>query len=116
MPRKPRRSRVPLTILKRSRQWLDDPDHWCQGIAAQTKEGRATYNSNGDAHRFCLLGATARFRDLTEPGWKARTRADDWIEKALPGRSKNIAYYNDRHKHAEVLALLDRAIALAEEA
>lgn len=100
-------------VLTKARALIADENRWTQGKYARDALGEEAEPFEAGAVCFCALGAIAHVADL-EP------------EHDLPGEQilKEEAYFadgslcvpmfNDKHTHAEVLDLFDRAIARAE--
>jgi hypothetical protein len=118
----------PKPILIRARELIADPEHWTQHEHAQSNAGAPVSPFDPDAYCFCidgaLLRATAERRgELEELQSTADLDAIDEIARVpeyalaystlnnfLPGRVSPISF-NDEHTHADVLALLDKALA-----
>lgn len=87
--------------LRRARALIDTPDKWCQG----------RYHKPTGRH--CSLGAMNKAM--------GRGKSDGFAERALYAAAAemgdgSVVLYNDTHTHAEVMALFDRAIEIAEGA
>ena len=98
--------------LRAARALISAPERWVQGVYARTEAGGKLHNGwETGAVRWCALGAiehvTRRF--VTAP------IDDALLRGAGLERDADIYDYNDSHTHAEVLAMFDRAIELAEE-
>ena len=102
-------------ILVSARVLLSDPQSWTQSVEARGASGRQVHVLGRAARSFCLEGAirraakdndelveAIRFRVLG----RARARLGDWCA---------LFEWNDdpTRTHAEVLALLDKAIEAA---
>lgn len=88
-------------LLRKARALIDASEKWCQGW--------------GDGGRRCVLHALA---DVSPDGVYDR-KASSLLSKCAGWNSPlSLGYWNDRpgRTHAEVLALMDRAIAAAEAA
>lgn len=87
---------------------------WCQGYSALDANGGLTRAEGPDAVAFCAIGATQNHQHPGEE-WAAR----HLLRLALGPRCDDggIAGYNDApgRTKAEVLALFDTAIKLAEK-
>lgn len=83
--------------LRKARDYLSDPAHWCQG-----------HYSRGDA--YCVVGSLK----LREPHFWAHNKATSIFREVV---GSSLEDWNDApgRTHAEVLAAFDRAIALAEQ-
>ena len=109
-----------LTVLRRGRELISNPESWVQGVYCVNDMG---YDVEADrATRFCSVGALWRVQaeHLKDPGTalalnKARQALDAQVPESFQDRS--VIAFNDRTEttHEEVLALWDRAIAVAEE-
>jgi hypothetical protein len=89
-------------LLTKTRELIADPKHWRQG----SNIGRGSY---------CLLEAL-RATDNTIKMLTDTTAYKILAEEtriALDGTPIGLARYNDTHSHADVIALLDKAIARA---
>jgi hypothetical protein len=95
-----------LDLLREARQLLADESNWCQHHAVHPA-----------GHRKSVLGAVGyRFYATDHPDTMA---AVPLLARAI-GRglgsydSVFVQDFNDTHSHAEILGMLDRAIAMAE--
>lgn len=88
-------------IILKARELLSDPAKWCKGA----------FVSNG---AFCIAGAVGMraFKDEEPLADKAVTR----ISGLLPPEFASVSTFNDHPSttHADVLALLDRALSRVE--
>lgn len=104
-----------ILILKAARELLSDPAKWTKGAGARDADG----NPVGDRYRgaicWCLDGALRRHRFKFDPSGEDYTRALRALGKIARSRSNHtgIVAFNDNPKttHADVLSLLDEAIA-----
>jgi hypothetical protein len=92
--------------LRKVRELLAVPERWTQGWLAKTDSGREVSALCPTACSFCLVGATER----------AVSAADvfDTVEALIRASGADwLALWNDTpgRTHAEVLGLIDRAIA-----
>jgi hypothetical protein len=97
-----------LEVLKATRELLSDPARWTQGVYARVGDEQCD-ELNPFASCFCLSGAFWRFgADEIHP---ARLRLSGVLGVT------NLIAWNDapERTHNEVLAALDKAIALAEQ-
>jgi hypothetical protein len=107
---------TPLEVLRGARELLAYPERWIKGEDAADVIGQPLENGYDEgAVCWCLAGALEKVSGRTqdcgvEPAYQA---VDDLIVDAT-----NVREWNDapERTHAEVLALLDRAIASAEGA
>ena len=92
------------------RSTIINPDHWTQYIDARDVDGTPIDPIHDDAYCFCLDGALERVRldDLSYDGAAKFLNA----EAELAGQF-GYHHFNDSHTHAEVIALVDRALAKA---
>ena len=125
--------------LRRARALIDTPGKWCQRAMAlrpaddfapvddEAQEAAAEFSSlwrdclpeEAGACRFCVLGALAAADlvfwfdgdDIDEGLAAAEWR---FLRAALPSSKMSLEGFNDAYGHADVLALFDRAIVLAE--
>jgi len=100
-----------LDVLKAARKRIDKPENWLQGEFARTADGYLCESSTDPtAAKWCMLGAcNASGYDATELGRQVRRLLVD-VTGVL-----SLTVFNDSHTHAEVLAVLDKAITLAEK-
>jgi hypothetical protein len=86
---------------------IEKPENWIQNTQAQSKSGRDCLARGKFAKSWCLLGAA----------WKVipGSEGDVMTEMELALNEPCIAFFNDTHDHAEVLALLQSAIDRAPE-
>lgn len=102
-----------ISHLSAMRNLLADPKSWTQGASARNKWGGVELSFSPSAVCWCLIGASARidgrlFSDM---------RSIDAMIRALPDGFSDVVAFNDAETttHADVLAVIDRAIALAKE-
>lgn len=93
-----------LKVYEAARDYLRDPEHWCQGKLEDGRGGRCVSGAiwrasqeNGMGHLDCL--------EVIRGLCPIVRRLDPMIPFAGP------ATFNDEHTHAEVLELLNIAIA-----
>ena len=101
-------------ILVRARELLSDPKSWTQDVMARSVRGTPVVTHSKRARSFCVEGAIERAGLKTTR--KVRERARRIVyEKIASSTFVNITLWNDapQRTHAEVLALLDKAIAAA---
>ena len=87
-------------LLRAARALIDKPQKWCK-----------RYDFLHGRH--CARGALLEVTDGLDRSGFLLHRTVSLLERATPG--DRLMNYNDRHTHAEVMALFDRAIALAEK-
>lgn len=97
-------------VLRDARALIDTPDKWAKGWCARLANGKATYAADSDAHSFCAVGSLLR----VPPHNQQKTL--EWLNGFVPSRFHRISLFNDHPKttHADIMALFDRAIAVAE--
>ncbi len=96
-------------VLADAKALIASPDRWTAGCMARDAGGNSVHPESPVAVKFCLFGALYR-------GWQLHTTAA--ARKAMlaaAGSEDGLIIFNDTHTHAEVLALLDKGIALAGE-
>lgn len=86
-----------LETLIAARKRIQTPETWCQSLISRMQ---------GTVRQYCALGAMY----YHYPYDGTPTRAQKFLNKALPKGHESVGMYNDSHTHAEVLALYDRAI------
>ncbi len=97
-----------LEALKAARELISDPAKWTQGVLARDGEGAAVSPRSAEAVCWCAAGSLHKVLP-------ARTKPEsfDAIYSSLEAISPNPVFYNDTHTHAEVMAMVDRAIEIA---
>jgi len=96
---------VKQTLIK-ARELISKPENWTQRAAARTASGHRTSALSTNAVCYCAMGALLKISPLYQG-----SRHIDMLAKAM---DDSVAYYNDTHTHAEVLAMFDKAIELAD--
>jgi hypothetical protein len=98
-------------IVRKARERINDPEHWCQRTAAQTRGGEHCKPYSAIAFRFCAIGALIHaalpFHDADYN--KAFRTVNDIALELLGGTASCV--FNDTHNHAAVLSLFDKALA-----
>lgn len=95
-----------LELLRSGRQFLADEKNWCQRHAVHPEgQGKSILGAVGN--RFYMAEHPAT-REATQLLARAMGRGDS------PYDSVFVQGFNDSHTHAEVLELMDKAIALGE--
>lgn len=104
-----------LEILKAARAKIAEPEHWTQEEYARVHDDeygimRWAAANNPSATCWCATGAISAIQgNPGDPEW------DVGLSEAFGGMSSgDVEQFNDNHTHAEVLALLDKAIAKLE--
>lgn len=105
-------------ILREARALIGTPEKWVQRADARAADGSMVDYMDEDAARFCAEAAVQRVRGAG--GYSDPIDPIDALSIAAGGsaRSGDGHLLNDRDEttHADVLAMFDRAIALAETA
>ena len=125
--------------LKSIKARIDTMDKWCRGELAMTKDGSSVSIDSPAACKFCMIGSIARevmAKDsvkYTFTGYELATTSDagKLVAAVIEGRgqrftgqsvSSTIYAFNDmcsarkKEKHAEIMSVLDEAIAYARGA
>lgn len=104
-----------LAILKEARALIDEKG-WTQGAHARDDRGVIVETESPKAVCFCVSGALRQARvNLHEGLFDGLAGAADWFKEAAAIRS--IPAWNDAptRTKVDVLAVFDKAIALAEK-
>ena len=100
-----------LDILKGTREILSDPARWTQNAWARNAKGQEAYPFDEEAVAFCLDGAIVRAsgEDHSTKTWNALMEVSQYTGPGIVSATN----WNDEPErvHADVLAVLDRAIA-----
>lgn len=111
MARLNKSARVAIDTLRRTRERIAKRSAWTQGVYARTKYGKACISNDPRAVRWCLIGALSCEAVVGTDEWRTAINALTNVTG-----SASLAYWNDnRKKHAEVPAAIDRAIQLIEK-
>lgn len=115
-----------IDILRGGRTLLKDPTTWTKEVHARNASGTETTVLGDTARCFCLSGAMHRV-EQTDPEEAATSdhilvnrlldaAAKELFPDRLEGDGGQFVNFNDHDKttHADVLAVIDRAILLAE--
>lgn len=97
---------TPLEVLTAARALIAEPEHWCRGTYARDKAGVKVSPRSPDAVSFCLTEAIYR---LSRPDYRLRGEIFQILSRITSDSA--IAGWQDTHTHAEVIGLLDQAIA-----
>lgn len=102
-------------ILRRAKARIADPEHWCRWEFALDHLGIDVESTSDTACAWCALGALAAENGVAiniatyQPG-------ERFIEAAsMALHNEPMAKVNDTMTHADVMAVYDRAIELAEK-
>lgn len=109
-----------LDTLRKARELISEPMHWTKGQAIVTIFRREVPHYSTEAFAYCAIGALeVAYYHLNGKGktgdfGEARAALRDQLPEGSEG---SIAVFNDHKdtKHADILALFDRAIAQAEK-
>jgi hypothetical protein len=99
---------TPVEILKAARELIAKPERWTRGVIARAGTLPLTSAMVPQATCWCAMGAI----DKCAGGPSFSAPALDLVYPVIPGCG--LAEFNDSHDHAEVVAMLDRAIASAQ--
>ena len=95
-----------VKILRAAREKISAPGAWTQRITARNALGQSTQSRSSDAVCWCARGAL----------WAVSDDSDSPVEWLTAAADVGLIYFNDTpgRTQAEVLAVFDKAIALAE--
>lgn len=102
---------TPADIVRRARNLISDPEHWCQGSWAKDKNGSNLRFCDDDAVSFCAAGALGRAGSEAGCDTFLPHEIYDTLDRVI-GRGGSLTAFNDDHTHAEVIALFDQTIEL----
>lgn len=104
-------------VLVQARQKIDAPEKWTQGAFGRNADGDYLGLCDPSACRWCVAGAVCEVAESSPLEDAAIAVLAELVPKPPPtAMDGSVAHFNDTHTHAEVLALLDRAIASLEDA
>lgn len=98
-----------LQALREARALIQDPERWTRGVLARDANGREVDEHADAAVCWCLEGAVARVCAQSGCGFY-----EAWGPVRSAAAFVPLAEFNDSHSHADVLAVLDKAIARLE--
>lgn len=105
-----------VELLKAGQELISVPERWTQGVAARDANGVPINPRKEDACCWCSYGALLKVSDDAQLVYSARgflNRAIGVLDDPIwPG--VYFVKFQESHTHAEVLAMWNRAIALAE--
>lgn len=104
---------TPAEILRAAKEKISDPARWCQGSSARNSLGYPVNSDNSRAAAWCAQGAVAAAGDSALTVHAAMSFLNCAAGELMPGYHPSGV--NDLRGHADVMAMFDRAIALAEE-
>lgn len=102
---------TPAEVLRAARALIEVPERWTKCAFARDAKGIVVSEDEESAVCFCVLGAIYR-----HPPSPLTDGARWFLDESLPETFLGVGTFNDHPSttHADVLALFDRAIALAE--
>lgn len=102
-----------LDALRSIRDLLSDPARWVRDAFSLTADGMKVSSHSPLACRWCLVGAIRKVCGQEDGALESRLAVYDALRGvAVAGRdAEALARFNDSSTHADVLALLDAAIA-----
>ncbi|WP_320196249.1 DUF6197 family protein [Agrobacterium rosae] len=109
-----------VQILKDARALIADENNWTQECYARDVQGEMTLPNNADAVCFCAIGSIQKVGEFPVSRRLPLDITELFVGADFEERESSyevetfVTAFNDTHKHAEVLALFDRAIARAE--
>ena len=105
-----------LDTLVKAREWLSDPAHWTKRRAWRDRCGVATEHRH-QVGSTCAIGAVTLFFDAGED-IRISVESAFWLDSFVPEQFPAVPEFNDHKntKHADVLAMYDRAIAARKAA
>lgn len=113
-----------LTFLDKAQALIVTPETWCKGPLARDAKGKPIHPADGKACKFCSYGALiqAELNYGLAPGTGLVQGAINALNAALPTdfegpfKTPLLTDYNDAREttHADVMALFERAKAIAE--
>jgi hypothetical protein len=100
-------------VVTRARQIITDSAHWQQGELASQRDYTPTDPTDGDAYRYCAVGAIRRAAFETAPGHQhlsshVQVALENFIHNHHPEFEDSLEDFNDGVEHTTVLALFDR--------
>lgn len=107
---------TPVAVLKAARAKIDKSEAWTKGALALDTAGEHTHPRDHDACKWCLVGAVEASSDHDSEWFPALLPVTNAMRDLNAGRPGYYGEFNDHSAttHADVLAVLDRAIELAE--
>lgn len=103
----------PLTILRKARALLDDPQKWCQGAYARAPGGNPIGPETKGAVQWCAVGALRKVAG--GPDADGIHEAVHELNASIRSPGEILSFNDaDRRKHAQVLKVFDRAIERLE--
>lgn len=102
-----------LQCLRALRTLIGKEHYWCKGNYARTALGCGTSAINTDACQWCLIGGMSKVTRVIYLYYGLRDALVAQLEGYSPRITPDSALigFNDHSTHAEVIALIDAAIA-----
>lgn len=105
-------------VLMKAKELIATPDTWTKDELAKDAFGVATDPLGPNARCYCSIGAVIKAHHFY--GSPAGTRGRAYLSRAVREIAPEtpvppVSDYNDTRTHEEVLAMFDKAIALAKE-
>ena len=94
-----------------ARTLIADERDWTRGVIARTRSGMPCRPDSKRARSFCMVGAL-NFA-IGNLSLALQNLTVDAVSKAMPTSPFGVGMFNDTHTHAQVIAVLDKAIQLA---
>lgn len=110
-----------VDFLKATRNLIERPEAWTQDVYARARDGRPLASHVGWAVCWCLTGAISHVATTMSGGTDYLRRHATRLLNCVLDRETNephsLASWNDEptRTHAEILALIDKAIDLEEQ-
>lgn len=106
-----------IAILSGMRNLLADEKCWTKGAPARDAQGLPALSASNESVCWCLMGASNRARSDLGLGVLCDQLAIDALDLALGGGPGVVPSFNDHPDttHADILAVIDRAIELAKQ-
>jgi hypothetical protein len=97
-------------VLMGARELIKDPKHWTRGCFARDSHNRECGWHGPEAYMFCAYGAIKRAaHDIDPTNHIAMTfLAEQYCIRLVP--RGELAHFNDRVRHADVLELFDKVL------
>lgn len=104
-------------VLREAKALIAEPWRWCTMMSAVDADGGLVDPRSEDAIRWCAIGAIARVAGIcVEHASNRFPQIHSAAAVVAPDCGTNASILNDRGNHADVMAMFDSAIALAEAA
>lgn len=103
-----------------ARKKIENPENWTQGELARNINGKPVPVKDTSAVQWCLIGAIQHGTNYNS--WFYTENCSIFpsgirkiLNTVIGTESTHISDFNDSHSHAEVLALLDKAIEMTKD-